>query len=88
MTDLLTSSTLRDLLTSLAVGEINLMTLIVWLLIATAISMVGGAIGGMLLAGKDIGYQFSAMLGGLFGPAGVIPAILLGLFLLNLLSKI
>jgi len=88
MTDLLTNSTLRDLLTSLAVGEINLMTLIVWLLIATAISMVGGAIGGMLLAGKDIGYQFSAMLGGLFGPAGVIPAILLGLFLLNLLLKI
>ena len=88
MTNLLSNSTLRDFLTSLAVGEINLMTAIVWLLIATAISMVGGAIGGMLLAGKDIGYQFSAMLGGLFAPAGVIPAILLGLFLLNILSKI
>ncbi|AUB39586.1 ABC-type spermidine/putrescine transport system, permease component II [Nostoc flagelliforme CCNUN1] len=49
--------------------------------------MVGGAIGGMLLAGKDIGYQFSAMLGALFAPAGVIPAILLGLAALNLLTN-
>ncbi len=88
MTDILTNSTLGDFLTSLASGEINLITVIVWLLIAAAISIVGGAIGGMLLAGKDIGYQLSAMLGGLFAPVGVIPAILLGLFLLNLLLKV
>jgi hypothetical protein len=49
--------------------------------------MVGGAIGGMLLAGKDIGYQLSATLGAFFGPLGVIPAILLGLAALNLLTN-
>ncbi len=87
MTNIFTSPTFRHLFTSLAVGEINLITGLVWLLIATVLSMVGGAIGGMLLAGKDIGYQFSAILGGLFAPAGVIPAILLGLFMLNLLTN-
>ena len=87
MTEIITAPHFKELLTSLAVGDINLMTGIVWLLIATALSMIGGAIGGMLLAGKDIGYQFSALLGGLFGPAGVIPAILLGLFFLKFLTN-
>ncbi|WP_373530459.1 hypothetical protein [Nostoc sp.] len=87
MRDILTSTALRDFLTSLANGDLNIATEFVWLVIATALSMVGGAIGGMLLAGKDIGYQFSAMLGALFAPAGVIPAILLGLTVLNLLTN-
>ncbi|MDZ7969529.1 MAG: hypothetical protein RM368_32085 [Nostoc sp. DedSLP03] len=85
MRDILTSPSLRDFLTSLADGDLNIATELVWIIIATALSMVGGAIGGMLLAGKDIGYQFSAMLGALFAPAGVIPAILLGFVILNLL---
>ncbi|MBG1268958.1 hypothetical protein [Nostoc sp. WHI] len=87
MRDILTSTTLRDFLTSLADGDLNIATEFVWVIIATALSMIGGAIGGMLLAGKDIGYQFSAMLGALFAPAGVIPAILLGLTILNLLTN-
>ncbi|MHC5730099.1 MAG: asr0689 family protein [Nostoc sp.] len=65
----------------------NIATEFVWVIIATALSMVGGAIGGMLLAGKDIGYQFSAMLGALFAPAGAIPAIILGLAVLNWLTN-
>jgi hypothetical protein len=81
-------SNLNDLFTSLMVGDINLITGFVWLLIAIVLSMVGGAVGGMLLAGKDIGYEFSAMLGGLLAPAGAIPAIVLGLFVLNLLTNL
>lgn len=87
MIDILTNLNVRDFLTSLADGELNIATEFVWVIIATALSMVGGAIGGMLLAGKDIGYQFSAMLGALFAPAGVIPAIILGLAALNLLTN-
>ncbi|MEH2399613.1 hypothetical protein [Nostoc sp.] len=87
MIDILTNLNVRDFLTSLADGELNIATEFVWVIIATALSMVGGAIGGMLLAGKDIGYQFSAMLGALFAPAGVIPAIILGLAVLNLLTN-
>ncbi len=82
-----TSYAWRNLLASLAGDEITLTTGLVWLLIAAALAIVGGAIGGILLAGKDIGYKLSAILGGLLAPAGVIPAILLGLFLLSFLTK-
>ncbi|MBW4562327.1 MAG: hypothetical protein KME32_14480 [Mojavia pulchra JT2-VF2] len=88
MIDILSSPNLTNLFTNLASGDLNISTGLVWVLIATILSMIGGAIGGMLLAGKDIGYQFSAILGGLFGPAGVIPAILLGLVVLNLLTNL
>ncbi|MEH2061109.1 MAG: hypothetical protein V7K50_02380 [Nostoc sp.] len=87
MRDILTNAAVRDFLTSLADGDLNIATGLVWIVIATALSMIGGAIGGILLAGKDIGYQLSAMLGAFFGPVGVIPAILLGLAALNLLTN-
>ncbi|MEH2439044.1 hypothetical protein [Nostoc sp.] len=87
MRDISTYPNVINFLTSLADGDLNIATEFVWLIIATALSMVGGAIGGMLLAGKDIGYQLSAMLGALFAPAGVIPAILLGLVALNFLTN-
>ena len=74
---------MTDTLTSLVFGDITLITGLVWLLIAIVISMIGGAISGMVIGGKEIGYQFSAMLGSLFAPAGVIPAMILGLFILN-----
>jgi hypothetical protein len=67
--------------------ELNLTTGFTWLIIAIILSMIGGAIGGMILAGKDIGYQFSASIGSLFAPAGMIPALILGLFILNLLAN-
>ncbi|BAY13790.1 hypothetical protein [Calothrix sp. NIES-2098] len=78
---------LASLSSNLASGELNITAELLCVLLATILSMIGGAIGGMLLAGKDIGYQFSAILGGLFGPAGVIPAIVLGLVVLNYLTN-
>lgn len=87
MADIFTYQNVINFITSLADGDLNIATEFVWVIIATALSMIGGAIGGMLLAGKDIGYQFSAMLGALFAPAGVIPAILLGLAALNLFTN-
>ncbi|ARV60652.1 hypothetical protein BZZ01_20370 [Nostocales cyanobacterium HT-58-2] len=87
MTDILTNPILKDFFTSLVAGDLNLMTGFVWFLVATALSMVGGAIGGMILAGKDLGYQLAALLGGFFGPAGVIPGIILGLIVLNMVRN-
>ncbi|MBH8562726.1 hypothetical protein I8748_11135 [Nostoc sp. CENA67] len=78
---------MSNFLTNMADGDLNLTTGLLWLILATVVSMIGGAIGGIILAGKDIGYSFSAMLGALFAPAGAIPAILLGLILLTLLSN-
>ncbi|PLZ85133.1 hypothetical protein CEN45_07100 [Fischerella thermalis CCMEE 5198] len=78
---------MTDLLTTLASGDINLFTGLLWLIIATGLSVVGGAIGGILLAGEELGYEFAATIGGLFAPAGVIPAMVLGLLLLNFCPK-
>jgi hypothetical protein len=78
---------MTDFLSSLLSGDINLITSLVWLAIAAGLSIVGGAIGGVLLAGKDLGYELAAMTGGLLGPAGVIPAIFLGLLILNFLNN-
>ncbi|GAX43775.1 hypothetical protein NIES4075_47900 [Tolypothrix sp. NIES-4075] len=78
---------MTDFLSSLLSGDINLITSLVWLAIAAGLSIVGGAIGGVLLAGKDLGYELAAMTGGLLGPAGVIPTIFLGLLILNLLNN-
>jgi hypothetical protein len=76
-----------DFLTNLAAVKLNITTEFIWLITGIVLSMIGGAIGGMLLAGKDIGYEFSAILGALFAPAGVIPAIILGLVILNFLTN-
>ncbi|BAY16137.1 hypothetical protein NIES2109_25880 [Nostoc sp. HK-01] len=86
MSELLSNFSVSDFLTSMVSSDLNIVTALVWLIIATIISMIGGAIGGMILAGKDIGYSFSAMLGAMFAPAGAIPAILLGFALLTLLK--
>jgi hypothetical protein len=78
---------MTDFLSSLLSGDINLITSLVWLVIAAGLSIVGGAIGGVLLAGKDLGYELAAMTGGLLGPAGVIPAVFIGLIILNYLNN-
>ncbi|MBF2014889.1 MAG: hypothetical protein IGS23_06730 [Rivularia sp. T60_A2020_040] len=87
MTDILTNYDLSGMMTSLMTGDLNLLTGFIWFVVATIVSMIGGAIGGMLLAGEELGYNFAAILGGLFGPAGVIPGAILGLIVLNLLSN-
>jgi hypothetical protein len=87
MTDILTNYDLSGTIASLMAGDLNLMTGSIWFIVATVVSMIGGAIGGMLLAGEELGYYFAAILGGLFGPAGVIPGAILGLVVLNLLSN-
>jgi hypothetical protein len=87
MTDMFSNFHLNEFLSSMVNGDLTLLTGILWLVIATIISMLGGAIGGMILAGKDIGYSFSAMLGALLAPAGAIPAVLLGFAALTLLSN-
>ncbi|BAZ82080.1 MAG: hypothetical protein ACKPEO_07525 [Sphaerospermopsis kisseleviana] len=86
MFDFINNPEFRDFLYSLNTN-LNFTTALAWLAIAVILSMVGGAIGGMILAGKDLGYKFSATIGSLFAPAGVIPTLILGLLILNLLGN-
>lgn len=87
MTEILNHPQIQELLTNLASNDLNLTTEFAWLIIATVLSMVGGAIGGIFLAGKELGYELSGTLGALFGPSGVIPALLLSFAVLNLLGN-
>ena len=86
MFDFINCPEFRDFIYSLNTN-LNFTTALAWLAIAVILSMVGGAIGGMILAGKDLGYKFSATIGSLFAPAGVIPTLILGLLILNLLGN-
>jgi hypothetical protein len=87
MEEIINDPLINKIITSLSAGEINFVTGIIWLVFASIMSMVGGAIGGILLAKKDLGYELSAILGGFFGPAGVIPTIILGLAILNVMTN-
>jgi hypothetical protein len=84
LTDLTANPIVQDFLNNLIAGEITWLTALFLLAIATAVSIIGGAIGGILLAGKDLGYRLAAMIGGLFRSAGVIPAVAIGLIVLKL----
>ncbi len=75
---------IQDFFANLMTGEITLITGIFWLFFAAIVSMIAGAIGGIILAGKDLGYELAAILGSLFGPAGVIPVAAIGLVVLKL----
>jgi hypothetical protein len=86
MDEIINDPLINKLIASLVAGDINFATGLVWLIVGTIVSMAGGAIGGLLLARKDLGYELSAILGGFFGPAGVIPTMLLGLAILNILT--
>ena len=63
--------------------KITIATGIVWLLIAIAFSILGGALGGVVMASKYLGPRLSAMIGGLYGPAAIIPAATVGLALIG-----
>lgn len=84
MNELLSDPLVQEFWSNLVTGEITIATGLVWLGVAVLFSIAGGAIGGILLAHKDLGYRLSAMIGGLFGPAAMIPAAILGLIVLKI----
>ncbi len=84
ITELMNTQAVQNFIQNLVSGEITILTALVWFATAGIVSIIGGAIGGVLLARKDLGYELSAMIGGLFGPVGVLPAIAVGLIVLKL----
>ena len=79
LNDPLVQSWIQDFVTQ----RITLVTGLVWLLIAVSFSIIGGAVGGVFIAGKDLGPRLAAMIGGLYGPAAMIPAAGLGFLLIR-----
>jgi hypothetical protein len=52
---------------------------------AIVLSVVAGALSGMALAGKDLGNNFAALMGAMFGPIAAIPGVLVGLLVIAFL---
>ena len=50
--------------------------------LAWVLAMTGGAATGARIAGKYLGNGLAALLGAFFGPAAVVPAVVLGVALL------
>ncbi len=73
---------MQDLFARLGAGQIGPATALLWLLLAFVLALVGGALAGMRLAGKDLGNELAAMMGAMFGPTAVLPAVAIGLVVL------
>ena len=76
---------MQGLMAQLGSAPIGIGSAVACLLIAFVISMIGGAITGVRLAGKDLGNELAAMMGAMFGPTAVVPAVAIGLAVLALL---
>lgn len=73
---------MRDIVQQLGAGQLNVMTILIWTLIAFLLAAAGGALTGLRLAGKDLGNELAALMGAMFGPTGAVPGVLLGLIIL------
>jgi hypothetical protein len=56
------------------------------LMIGTAASVAGGALGGFLVGGRDLGRALAATMGACFGPLAGVSGIALGLLALTWLG--
>ena len=74
---------IKTFLFDLINGDITLISGLFWLFVAALFSTVSGAIGGIVLAGKDLGYELAGILGGLLGPAGGVPVAIIGFIILK-----
>ena len=74
---------MESLMQNLSSGHINVLTTIVWLLIAGCIGALAGGVSAIKLGGKDLGTEVSLMMGIPFGVIAVLPGILVGLIVLK-----
>lgn len=70
----------------LAEGRITWSTAGISCVVALACGALGGALGGVLVGGKHIGYGLAAMMGVFFGPIAALPGVLVALIALLLSS--
>jgi hypothetical protein len=66
-------------------GQLTVLTIIVWTILASVVSVGAGAVAGLTLGGRDLGTSLAALMGALYGPLAAAPGILLGLIVLTFL---
>jgi hypothetical protein len=67
----------------LAQGHLTVPSAAILLVLAFVLSVAGGALAGIALAGKDLGNPLAALMGGMFGPTAALPAAAAGLLMLR-----
>lgn len=74
---------MQAIVQQLAKGDITWASGGIFCLAALALGALGGALGGILVGGRHIGYGLSAMMGTCFGPVAALPGVLVALLALN-----
>jgi hypothetical protein len=64
------------------IGSLCILGAAVALIVGTAASIIGGALGGIMVGGKALGNELAAMMGGFYGPLAGVAGIVLGLIVL------
>lgn len=67
-------------------GELSIVGAAVALMAGTAASLVGGALGGIVVGGKALGNELAALMGGFYGPLAGVPGLVVGLIVLALVG--
>lgn len=65
-------------------GQLSALTIVIWTGAALVLSIAGGALMGIKLAGQSLGNDLAALMGAMFGPTGAVPGVLAGLVILAL----
>ena len=73
---------LQQLMTDVALGQVTWLNAAAFALVALAVGAAGGALGGVLVGGRHIGYGLAAMMGTFFGPLAALPGVLAALLVL------
>src|SRR5690606_10606650 len=68
-------------------GNQTMTMLVLFLLVTIAAGMAGGALGGLKLAGADLGNQLAAMMGAFYGTLVSVPAAILATVILHFLQR-
>lgn len=73
-----------EVMQQFAAGQLSVVTVGLWTLVALVLAMSSGALAGIGLAGKAIGNELAASMGAMLGPIGAVPGVFLGLVVLSL----
>ena len=60
------------------------MVYIGYILLALIAGAAGGAVGGILVGGKDLGNDVAGMMGSLYGPVAAVPGVIIAMILFAL----
>lgn len=66
-------------------GQLGALTIVIWTGLALLLSIAGGALMGIKLAGQNLGNDLAALMGAMFGPTAAVPGVLIGLMVLALI---